>query len=200
MHKAAEGAWLVCSRLTGRVGEIHPGDEERFLEMAYPSEKGVETDDLWNWYFRALAFYKKNGRYEEFDSLGKTLSLEGRPNEITKANIGSEVARVSLLRDDYHSAYNLFHEVLLSSVQAFHLRGVSLTALFLAEVALRLRDFKRVTQALCICQQFEEQVSRKEEQKKFQQLRLDLENQIGTDEVTSLFAQGIGDLLSTSTN
>jgi len=190
LSSAAKAGWLVCSRLAGRVIKTKTDVEERFLERSYPGDSAMARNDLWNWYFRALAFYKKTGQYNEFDSLTKAMSLLcGQPDELTKANIQSEIARVRLYRGDPEAAYTLFSELLTSSIQSFHLRGIFLTALFLARAAVCANRYSGAAEALLICEQFRGQVARDKENADFESLRIDLERIIGRDNLLAIWAK-----------
>lgn len=179
--------WLISSRLAGRLNRTL--DEEQFLENSYPIDSNVTIYGSCNWYFRALAFYKKIRRYDEFDFLAqKILTLNHQSDELMRNNIQSEIARVRLYRGDPNTAYTLFSDVLTSSIQSFHLRGVFVTALFLAKSAFCAGRYDAAAKALLICSEFRDQVARNKEKSAFEILRIRLERQIGRDNLIAIWA------------
>lgn len=188
LSTVAKAGWLVSSRLAGRLNRTL--DEEQFLENSYLVDSEVTIHDSYNWYFRALAFYKKIGRYDECDFLTqKMLTLNCQPDELMRNNIQSEIARVRLYKGDPSAAYTLFSDVLTSSIQSFHLRGVFLTSLFLAKAAFCAGRYCDAAKALLICAQFREQVARNKEKAAFESLRIRLERQIGRDNLVAIWTK-----------
>ena len=183
----ARSGWLTVSRLVGRKGD--PISEERFLERAYPSESDDTNGETLNWSFRALAFYKKMRRFEDF---GMLLAEVGDINEIsdfaTRANIQSEIGRVHLLTDCPALAYDHFSTTLNASLRRFHLRGVFLSALFMTRAALASGHTDDAANALLMASQFLHLVSRQNERRDYERLRLKLARTLGPDALNALWA------------
>ncbi|MFH1118050.1 MAG: hypothetical protein V1792_29365 [Pseudomonadota bacterium] len=179
---AARKGWLISSRLAGRLNRI--ADEERFLEKSSPSGSTLATGESWNWCFRALAFYKKTRRYDDFDSLTKLRScLSGNPDVLTQSNIQSEIARVHLYRGNIVAAYDVFRQVFDTSIRMFHLRGIVVTALFLAKTAMAAEDYCEAAKALLLSDQIRARVARNKEKADYETLRISLERLMGREQM-----------------
>ncbi len=170
----------IFGRLAGRLG--YAIVEQRHLEKSMPSENGPDSGDLYDWFFRMLAFYKKQSDFDNFmrisNEIGDISLIE---DDIVQSNILSEIGRVRLLLGEPVAAQNAFQTVMDISMREFHQRGILVTALFAAKCAMAIKHYEDAARQIIIADQVKAGASRKKEYEEIESIKFKLEQCAGRD-------------------
>jgi hypothetical protein len=169
---------MIFGRLAGRLGRSKI--EQKNLEDGLPLNVSNDSKEMHEWYFRMLAFYKKNKQFDNFmllvNEVGDISSIK---DEIVKSNILSEIGRVCLLEGAATAAQGAFQAVMDISMRHFHRRGILITALFAAKCSMAINQYEDAARYLLTADQFKDGASRKKEIEEIEVLRFELEKSAG---------------------